>query len=577
MTAPGVRHSWLAALRLALVPVVLLGERLVDHPVAHTGAFPFLLAAYGAWAAGLLGLQPRAARPRRELDRVEPFIDLAAIVALTYASGGPFSETATAFFVLPVLAAARLRPRVTAGWALGAIACFVLLSVVHPNASEADATGRIISQGAYLALVGAAATLVSYVLQRRDLAIARLAEQRGQLATHALTAEQRERRRLAELLHDESVQTLSVARQELVDYQRTGREASFERARSAIDETMAQLRGEIFELHPYVLDHAGLAAALNAIADRSAQRMGAEITVAVDPAAGGRHDELIVVFVRELLTNAVKHSGAAHVEITVAADAERVELAVRDDGRGFDPSRRAASLLDGQSAWRRASSACSPPAAAVAVAARRAAARRCASRCRRPHDRGPREARPADLHRQKRAAQRPDRHAGDHASVESQSVCSATASRKAAAPGGHDSGCATAPRRRDRSTRHGRPARSARGSAGPPRRDRSGRPIGSAPQARTPSSRGPRSPSPRRPRTTARPGRPEAPASSSHSGTASLTLSSMTPTASIGSAPRSRSVSYSRNPAAARPTIRRPEAHREGRQDHRIHESRSNR
>jgi two-component system NarL family sensor kinase len=346
VTSPGIRHLWLAALRLALVPVVLLGERLVDHPVAHTGGFPFLLAAYALWAAVLLGLH-LAQRVPPLLDRIEPFIDLAAIVALTYASGGPFSETAMAFFVLPVLAAARLRPRVTAGWALGAIAAFILLSVVHPNAREAEATGRIVSQVAYLALIGGAATLVSYVLQQHDLAIARLAEQRGQLATHALTAEQRERRRLAELLHDESVQTLSLARQELGEYHRTGREVAFERARAAIDETMTQLRGEIFELHPYVLDHAGLRAALNAIADRSAQRMGAEITVAVDPSAGGRHDELIVVLARELLTNTAKHSGAAHVEVSVAADAERIELAVCDDGRGFDPSRRESSLLDG--------------------------------------------------------------------------------------------------------------------------------------------------------------------------------------------------------------------------------------
>jgi hypothetical protein len=272
VTAPGIRHLWLAALRVALVPVVLLGERLVDQPVAHTGAFPFLLAAYGVWAAVLLALNIVHREPPA-LDRIEPFIDLAAIVALTYASGGPFSETATAFFVLPVLAAARLRPRVTASWALGATACFVLLSVVHPNASEAEATARIVSQAAYLALIGLAATLVSYVLQHRDRAIASLAEQRGQLVTHALTAEQRERRRLAELLHDESVQTLSVARQELGDYRRTGREASFERARSAIDETLAQLRGEIFELHPYVLDDAGLVAALNALRSVAARRV----------------------------------------------------------------------------------------------------------------------------------------------------------------------------------------------------------------------------------------------------------------------------------------------------------------
>jgi two-component system, NarL family, sensor kinase len=344
--APGVPQLWLAALRVALVPVVLLGERLVDHPIPHTAAFPFLLAAYGLWAAALLALHLTGRAPST-LDRAEPFIDLAAIVALTYASGGPFSQTATAFFVLPVLAAARLRPLVTAGWALGAIACFVLLSVVHPTAAEAEASGRIVSQAAYLALIGLAATLVSYVLQQHELAIARLAEQRGQLATHALTAEQRERRRLAELLHDESVQTLSLARQELGDYHRTGRDASFERARTAIDETMAQLRGEIFELHPYVLDHAGLVAALNAVADRSAARMGAEITVAVDPAASGRHDELVVVLARELLNNVAKHSRAEHVEVSVATDGERVELTVRDDGRGFDTTRRASSLIEG--------------------------------------------------------------------------------------------------------------------------------------------------------------------------------------------------------------------------------------
>jgi two-component system NarL family sensor kinase len=246
-----------------------------------------------------------------------------------------------------VLAAARLQPRLTAGWALGAIAAFVALSVVHPTAGEGEATERMVSQVFYLAWIGAAAVLVSAVLHRRDAAIARLATQRERLAAQALAAEQRERRRLAELLHDESVQTLSLARQELADYHRTGREAAYERARGAMDETISQLRGEIFELHPYVLDHAGLPAALRAIADRCAERLGAEITVAVDDAAAGRHDELIVVLARELLTNAAKHSGARHVVVTVAADHEQIELEVRDDGTGFDPARRETALAEG--------------------------------------------------------------------------------------------------------------------------------------------------------------------------------------------------------------------------------------
>jgi two-component system NarL family sensor kinase len=348
--SPGVDHLWLAALRAALVPVVALGEQLVDQPNPHDEAFPLVLGAFAVWAAAVLALRALAARGRARppawLDRLEPVADLAAITALTYTSGGPFSETAMAFFVLPVLAAARLRPALTAGWALGAIAAYVLLSAVHPSAAEA--TGRVVSQVAYLALVGAAATLVAHVLNQRDAAIARLAEQRGRLASHALTAEEGERRRLAELLHDEAVQTLSLARQELTDFRRTGRDDAFERARGAIDETMAQLRGQIFELHPYVLDHAGLEAALGAMAERSAERTGAEVTVLVDPLAARVHDELVVLLARELIENVAKHSGAAHVAVSVALDSEQLELQVRDDGRGFDPAaRRAAALRDG--------------------------------------------------------------------------------------------------------------------------------------------------------------------------------------------------------------------------------------
>jgi hypothetical protein len=109
---PGVGHLWLAGLRAALVPAVWLGEALVDHPDEHTGAFPFVLAAFALWSAALLALRALAAGgrvrpPPPALDRIEPFVDLVAIAALTYSSGGPFSETAMAFFVLPVLAAAR--------------------------------------------------------------------------------------------------------------------------------------------------------------------------------------------------------------------------------------------------------------------------------------------------------------------------------------------------------------------------------------------------------------------------------------------------------------------------------------
>ena len=347
----GVGALRLAAVRAVLAPVVVLGERLVDHPAEDRVTFLVLAGAFALWAAGLLALHLAARAGRVQapaaLERAEPFVDLAWIVALTYTSGGPFSQTGMAFFVLPLLAAARLRPAVTVRWAAAAVIAYFALSALHSTAGEAQATSRMVSQLAYLAWAGLVATLVSASLSTRDAAIARLANQRGQLAASVLEAEQRERHRLADLLHDESVQTLALAQQELTDYRRTGSEAAFARTRAAIAEALRQLRGEIFDLHPYVLDHAGLEAALRALAERYAEQTRTDVTVAVAPAASGPHDELVTVVARELLANATRHSGAAHVSLAVRAAAGRVELVVSDDGTGFDEGRRVQALLEG--------------------------------------------------------------------------------------------------------------------------------------------------------------------------------------------------------------------------------------
>ncbi len=77
-----IDQLWLALLRLALVPVVLVGERLVDHPVVHTATFPFWLVAFGAWAAAVLALRLQVAPFPVWLGRAEPFVDLAFITAL---------------------------------------------------------------------------------------------------------------------------------------------------------------------------------------------------------------------------------------------------------------------------------------------------------------------------------------------------------------------------------------------------------------------------------------------------------------------------------------------------------------
>ena len=92
---------------------------------------------------------------------------------------------------------------------------YVLQAVAHPAASQPEAARFILTQAGFLAWVGAACVLLSLLLARRTEQVARLAESRSRLLADALDAEQRERRALAEALHDQAIQNLLSARHEL--------------------------------------------------------------------------------------------------------------------------------------------------------------------------------------------------------------------------------------------------------------------------------------------------------------------------------------------------------------------------
>ena len=334
-------------LRLALLPLVFMSERIVNHPEAHSTGFEGTLVCSAVYASAVLIVRVRPdARAPAWLDRVEPVVDLVLLCALTYTSGGAFSQTRYAFFALPVLAALRLRPVLAAVWAAAAVVGYVALALPHPATRGREATEVVLSHAGYLVWLGAAAVLLSGALARRSSRIARLAAERGRLVAQSLDAEQRERRRLAELLHDETVQTLLLARHELTDARR-GRDGAFERTDAALQQAVAQLRGEIFDLHPYVLDHAGLAAALEAVAAQHRRRTPARIEVRVDPEAPGHHDEIIVSVARELLNNAARHAGAGRIDVVVAREGPATLIEVADDGCGFTDDRRMDAIAEG--------------------------------------------------------------------------------------------------------------------------------------------------------------------------------------------------------------------------------------
>ncbi len=165
------------------------------------------------------------------------------------------------------------------------------------------------------------------------------------LVAQVMDSEAQGRRRIAQLIHDDSLQALLAANQELIEAA-PGR-AQVERAHEVVEATIARLREAMMALHPVTLEQGGFEQALGAVARQAGRQGGFEVAVELDPAALGAEDELMLAVARELLTNAARHSGATAVSVSLRRDGDVVELEVVDDGSGIVPGRRDEALAQG--------------------------------------------------------------------------------------------------------------------------------------------------------------------------------------------------------------------------------------
>jgi two-component system NarL family sensor kinase len=159
---------------------------------------------------------------------------------------------------------------------------------------------------------------------------------RRRLMADALAAEERERQALAESLHDSAIQNLLSARHELEEAAETVEHAALKRADAALTSTISDLREAIFELHPYVLDEAGVDVAVRSVGERAARRGHFNLHCEVDRVGSHPNGRLLLSAARELLTNAVEHADAHNVTIRMMLHDARIVLEVEDDGAGFD-------------------------------------------------------------------------------------------------------------------------------------------------------------------------------------------------------------------------------------------------
>jgi signal transduction histidine kinase len=154
----------------------------------------------------------------------------------------------------------------------------------------------------------------------------------------ALDAHATELRRIERSLHDGAQNRLvavtvlvGAARRALARDQASAA-ASLDRAQTAAEQALAELRTVARSILPPVLADRGLAGALSGLAATCVVPCRIEVDVPGRCAASVEATAYFVV--AEALTNIVKHSGARHASVTVHRKLDRLLLRIADDGRG---------------------------------------------------------------------------------------------------------------------------------------------------------------------------------------------------------------------------------------------------
>jgi two-component system, NarL family, sensor histidine kinase UhpB len=191
---------------------------------------------------------------------------------------------------------------------------------------------------------------VAELTQAFNQMLDRLEEERRQSAHRSLRAQEDERRRVAQELHDEIGQRLTALVLELDMLGRADPNDVGKRlieAREAARTSLEEVRHIAQRLRPEALDELGLRNALAALAGRLSEQGGLRIVHRLEgrlPALTPDAELVIYRIAQESLTNVLRHAGDAEAVLTLRGDAEGVTLQVSDNGRGPDSLRPGAGI-----------------------------------------------------------------------------------------------------------------------------------------------------------------------------------------------------------------------------------------
>jgi signal transduction histidine kinase len=186
-------------------------------------------------------------------------------------------------------------------------------------------------------------------IARRESAEDALRQSRNELellSQQLIQAQEHERRRIAQELHDSVGQSLSAIKYsleraaELLRQERQGdARPLLNRTVERVRQTLTDIRGIAMDLRPPMLDDLGVASALEWLCREFGETYGhIGMLTSISASDADIPQRLVTTIFRcaqELLNNVAKHSRAREVTVTLVRDANTVSLTVCDDGVGL--------------------------------------------------------------------------------------------------------------------------------------------------------------------------------------------------------------------------------------------------
>ena len=196
-------------------------------------------------------------------------------------------------------------------------------------------------------LIIAVLSLITIYLQRSRKQLTLAKEKQMQLSGMLINAEEKERSRVASELHDDFSQRLAILALGLENVDEAT-PASLEQVHKQLQElarSTSELGSDLHtlshRLHSSTLESLGLVPAVDALCREFTCKQGIRVDFSCDEIPRSNNpDAAICIFriVQEALRNLKKYSGAEEAEVDLRMTGDRLEIRVRDKGRGFSLS-----------------------------------------------------------------------------------------------------------------------------------------------------------------------------------------------------------------------------------------------